>query len=43
MEQMAEFGFIMGLDIPNQPSLPSWKSGDEFLKAREASEARVSQ
>ena len=43
MEQMAEFGLTLGLDIANQPSLPSWKSGDEFLKAREASGARASQ
>ena len=36
MEQIAEFGFTLGLDIANQPSLPTWKSGDEFLKARAA-------
>ncbi|MFL6450402.1 MAG: M28 family peptidase [Bryobacteraceae bacterium] len=39
MEQIAEFGLTLGLDIANQPSLPTWRSGDEFLKAREASGA----
>ena len=33
MEQIAEFGLTLGLDIANQPALPSWKSGDEFLKS----------
>jgi hypothetical protein len=40
MEQIAEFGLTLGLDIANQPSLPTWKNGDEFLKAREASGAQ---
>jgi len=39
MEQITEFGLTLGLDIANQPSLPTWKSGDEFLKARESSGA----
>lgn len=34
MEQIAEFALTLGLDIANQPSLPTWNSGDEFLKAR---------
>ena len=41
MEQIAEFGLTLGLDIANQPSLPTWNSGDEFLKAREESAVRA--
>ncbi|MBV9443645.1 MAG: M28 family peptidase [Acidobacteriaceae bacterium] len=37
MEQMATFGFTLGLDIANTPKLPTWKAGDEFLPAREKS------
>lgn len=37
MEQMAQFGFVLGLDIANQPKLPTWNKGDEFLSAREKS------
>src|SRR5579875_1406431 len=37
MQQMATFGFTLGLDIANQPNLPTWKPGDEFLAAREKS------
>lgn len=37
MVQMAQFGMRIGLDAANQPSLPTWKPGDEFLKARKAS------
>ena len=37
MEQLAEFGLTLGLDIANVPKLPSWKTGDEFLTARESS------
>jgi Zn-dependent M28 family amino/carboxypeptidase len=43
MEQIAEFGFTLGLDIANQPALPTWNNGDEFLKAREASGVRSPQ
>ncbi|MBV8830973.1 MAG: M20/M25/M40 family metallo-hydrolase [Acidobacteriaceae bacterium] len=39
MEQMARFGFTLGLDIANQPSLPSWVKADEFLSARQKSES----
>jgi Zn-dependent M28 family amino/carboxypeptidase len=34
MEQMANFGFTLGLDFANTPKLPTWKAGDEFLPAR---------
>jgi Zn-dependent M28 family amino/carboxypeptidase len=34
MEQMANFGLTLGLDFANTPKLPTWKAGDEFLKAR---------
>jgi len=43
MEQIADFGLTLGLDVANQPALPTWNSGDEFLKAREASGVRPSQ
>jgi hypothetical protein len=37
MQQMADFGLRLGMDIANQPQLPTWHAGDEFLKAREKS------
>jgi Zn-dependent M28 family amino/carboxypeptidase len=37
MEQLAQFGLMLGLDIANMPKLPTWKTGDEFLAAREKS------
>jgi Zn-dependent M28 family amino/carboxypeptidase len=37
MEQMARFGFSLGLEIANQAKLPTWQKGDEFLSAREKS------
>ena len=37
MEQMADFGFTLGLDIANTPKLPTWVAGDEFLSARQKS------
>jgi Zn-dependent M28 family amino/carboxypeptidase len=42
MVQMAQFGMRIGLDVANTPQLPTWKPGDEFLKARQASEAAQS-
>lgn len=41
MEQITEFGLTLGLDIANQPSLPTWNNGDEFLRARESSGVRA--
>ena len=38
MEQMADFGFTLGLDAANSPKLPTWNAGDEFLSAREKSQ-----
>ena len=32
--QMAEFGMKIGIDTANQPQLPTWHVGDEFLAAR---------
>jgi len=32
--QMANFGLTVGLEIANLSQLPTWKAGDEFLKAR---------
>jgi Zn-dependent M28 family amino/carboxypeptidase len=37
MEQMARFGFLLGLEAANVEKLPSWRPGDEFLPAREKS------
>ena len=34
MQQMADFGLALGIDIANLPKLPTWKPGDEFLSAR---------
>ncbi len=42
MEQMAEFGLRIGIDAANLPKLPTWNSGDEFLRAREKSESSAS-
>jgi len=39
MEQMAEFGLRIGIDAANSPELPTWNSGDEFLRARQKSES----
>jgi Zn-dependent M28 family amino/carboxypeptidase len=41
MEQMARFGYTLGLTIANQTVMPSWNAGDEFLPARKASFAAV--
>jgi Zn-dependent M28 family amino/carboxypeptidase len=40
IEQMARFGFTLGLEIANQAKLPTWQAGDEFLPAREKSGVR---
>lgn len=40
LEQMARFGFLLGLEAANVEKLPSWAPGDEFLPAREASGVR---
>ena len=37
LEQMARFGFTIGFDVANLDKLPSWRTGDEFLAARQAS------
>jgi len=37
MEHYAKFGLLMGVDIANQDAMPTWKAGDEFLAARQAS------
>jgi Zn-dependent M28 family amino/carboxypeptidase len=38
MEQMAQFGFLIGLNAANQQQLPTWREGDEFLPARQQSQ-----
>jgi Zn-dependent M28 family amino/carboxypeptidase len=37
MEQMARFGYTLGLTIANQTVMPTWNAGDEFLPARKSS------
>ena len=37
MEQMARFGYALGLTIANQTVMPTWNVGDEFLPARKRS------
>ena len=32
--QVAEFGLNIGIAVANQPALPTWHAGDEFLAAR---------
>ena len=34
---LARFGFELGRIVANQPELPTWQDGDEFLAARERS------
>jgi len=34
---LARFGFELGRIVADQPDLPTWKQGDEFLAARERS------
>lgn len=33
-EQMARFGFAVGMQVANMTTMPGWKEGDEFLPAR---------
>lgn len=40
MEQMAQFGMLIGINVANHPRLPTWKPGDEFLPARQKSGVR---
>ncbi len=40
IEQIARFGFLIGLDAANLATLPTWKPGDEFLPARQKSLSR---
>ena len=35
--ELARFGFKLGRIVADQPDLPSWKDGDEFLAARQRS------
>ncbi len=37
MEQYAQFGLLIGMDVANQEAMPTWKPGDEFLAARQSS------
>jgi len=35
MEQVAQFGLLIGTTVANEEKLPTWNKGDEFLSARE--------
>ncbi|MGC8792808.1 MAG: M28 family peptidase [Bryobacteraceae bacterium] len=37
LEQIARFGFLLGLEAANLDNLPHWKPGEEFFAAREKS------
>jgi Zn-dependent M28 family amino/carboxypeptidase len=37
LAQLARFGMAVGMDVANSAKLPTWKAGDEFLPARQAS------
>jgi Zn-dependent M28 family amino/carboxypeptidase len=39
-EQMARFGFQLGLTVANAPSMPTWRAGDEFEAARKRSQSQ---
>jgi Zn-dependent M28 family amino/carboxypeptidase len=34
MVEAAQFGFLIGMTVANNPQMPTWHSGDEFLPAR---------
>lgn len=34
LEQLARFGYELGLRVANQPDMPTWNEDDEFLPAR---------
>ena len=35
MEQVAQFGFLLGVDAANVAALPTWKPQDEYFQKRE--------
>ena len=37
MEQYAQFGLLIGVNVANSPKLPTWRASDEFLPARQKS------
>jgi len=37
LEQYARFGFLVAINVANDPKLPTWQPGDEFLAARQQS------
>ncbi|HUQ92652.1 MAG TPA: M28 family peptidase [Bryobacteraceae bacterium] len=40
IEEMARFGFTIGVEVANSDKMPTWRKGDEFLQAREKSGVR---
>lgn len=40
IEEMARFGYAIGVEAANLPKLPTWRQGDEFLAARQNSGVR---
>ncbi|MDX1984287.1 MAG: M28 family peptidase [Bryobacteraceae bacterium] len=37
IEELARFGFTLGMEVANAEKMPTWQQGDEFLSAREKS------
>jgi len=37
MEEYCRFGMLIGVSVANDPEIPTWRSGDEFLPARQKS------
>jgi hypothetical protein len=37
MEEYCRFGMLIGVNVANNPKIPTWRAGDEFLPAREKS------
>jgi len=37
MEEYCRFGMLIGINVANDPKLPTWRSGDEFLPVRQKS------
>jgi hypothetical protein len=35
MEQMARFGFLIGMNVANSPQLPSWRPVESFSQRGE--------
>jgi Zn-dependent M28 family amino/carboxypeptidase len=36
VQQGAEYGFLLGIDVANQPTLPDWRPGEQFQRTKPA-------